>query len=186
MDYLSLTIYVCWLLSEIILNRRLRAADSDKQGADKNSIRVIWLTLIVAVTAGSFVCGYIPCPIGDYLTVHFTGLCVIIAGMIMRFLAVRSLGRMFTVDVTIRKDHVLHTSGMYKYLRHPSYTGSLISFVGMGLSLNNWLSLAIIVLPVFASFIFRVNIEEKVLQEQFGDDYRNYMKRSKRFFPFVY
>lgn len=186
MDYFSTIVYACWLLSEILLNRMLRSGSTDKQGADKNSIRVIWVTLILAVSAGSILAGTTPFPIGNYAPVHLAGLLVIVAGMIIRFIAVRSLGKMFTVDVTIRRDHALHTKGMYKYLRHPSYAGSLVSFTGMGMALNNWLSMTVIVIPVFISFIFRVNIEEKVLQEQFGDEYRAYMKRSKRFFPFIY
>ncbi len=186
LNYLSILIYVSWFISEAALNIKLRSKETDKQGADKNSIRVIWITLSIAVTAGFFLADYSPFAIGDYLVVHLTGLLLILLGMTLRFMAVRSLGKMFTVDVTIREDHALNTSGMYKYLRHPSYSASLLSFLGFGIALNNWLSLAVVFIPVLLSFIYRVNIEENVLQQQFGDEYRNYMKKSYRLLPFVY
>ncbi|MFZ4464869.1 MAG: methyltransferase family protein, partial [Bacteroidales bacterium] len=71
-------------------------------------------------------------------------------------------------------------SGLYKFLRHPSYTGSLISFLGFGLSLNNWLSLFIVFLPVLFSIIHRINIEEKLLTERFGKQYSDYIAGTKR------
>jgi protein-S-isoprenylcysteine O-methyltransferase Ste14 len=96
------------------------------------------------------------------------------------------LGRFFTVNVTIRDDHKLIQSGFYKYLRHPSYTGSLLSFLGFGLSLDNWLSLAIIFLPTLFAFIYRMKVEENVLSEQFGEQYQDYILKTKRIIPFIY
>jgi protein-S-isoprenylcysteine O-methyltransferase Ste14 len=96
------------------------------------------------------------------------------------------LGRFFTVNVTIRIDHQLIQSGFYKYLRHPSYTGALLSFLGLGLSLNNWFSLVIVFLPTLFAFIHRMNIEENVLAEQFGKQYQDYISKTKRILPFVY
>ena len=106
--------------------------------------------------------------------------------MIIRFIAIRTLGKFFTVNLAIHGDQSLIKAGLYKYIRHPSYTGSLISFVGFGLSLNNWVSLIVIFVPVLITFINRINIEEKLLHEQFGIEYEEYKARTKRLIPMIY
>jgi len=88
--------------------------------------------------------------------------------------------------VTIRKDHHIKKDGLYGILRHPSYAGSLLSFLGFGLSVNNWLALAIVFIPVLTVFIYRMNVEEKMLTAQFGEEYTDYMKHTSRIVPWIY
>ncbi|MEJ2594269.1 MAG: isoprenylcysteine carboxylmethyltransferase family protein [bacterium] len=90
------------------------------------------------------------------------------------------------MDLAIDPEHSLVKKGLYKYIRHPSYTGSLLSFLGMGLSLNNWISTLVIFIPVLFAFIHRIRIEEKLLDEQSGMSYREYKRRTKRLVPWVY
>lgn len=71
-------------------------------------------------------------------------------------------------------------------MRHPSYTGSLITFFGFGLALNNWLSLAIVFIPTLYTMLYRIRVEEKVLMEQFGEKYITYSNKTKRLIPFIY
>ncbi len=177
---------IVWILSEVMLNRLTRAGKSDKPSADKNSELYIWLSIIVSLTVSIVVSKMFLFPIFINDWFLMMGIIIIILGIIIRLAAVKQLGRFFTVDVTIRKDHQLMQSGFYKYIRHPSYTGSLISFLGFGLTLNNWLSLAIVFLAVLTTFIHRMNIEEKVLTEQFGRQYLDYCSKTKRLIPFVY
>jgi protein-S-isoprenylcysteine O-methyltransferase Ste14 len=179
-------IYFLWLLSEIILNRRLRSGKSAKQSSDKNTLLLLWVSIFISITIGVFVSKttYFPIDISERLP--SIGLTVIIMGITIRLVAIKQLGQFFTVDVTIRENHQLLQNGLYKLVRHPSYTGSLLSFLGLGLSLNNWLSLSIVLLPTLSTFIYRMNIEEKVLIEQFGKQYLDYMAKTKRLIPFMY
>lgn len=94
--------------------------------------------------------------------------------MVLRFFAVFTLGKFFTVDVALRPDHKIKKNGLYKIIRHPSYTGSLLSFFGFGLSLNNWISLFIIIFLVFPSFLYRIKVEENLLLKHFGEEFLNY------------
>src|SRR6266436_2134198 len=71
-------------------------------------------------------------------------------------------------------------------VRHPSYTGVLLAFVGLGFSLGNWAALLVILLPIGAAFIRRMNVEENALLRALGPNYADYMKRTKRLVPFVY
>ncbi|HEX7414717.1 MAG TPA: isoprenylcysteine carboxylmethyltransferase family protein [Bacteroidia bacterium] len=183
--FINLT-YIVWVLSEIILNRLARSGKSDKQGADKHTELYVWLSIIISITIASFMLVYFPFPIFGTQQFQLIGISVIIVGILIRLLAIKQLGRFFTVNVTIRENHQLMQSGFYKYLRHPSYTGALLSFLGLGLILNNWFSLAIVFLSILSTFIYRMNIEEKVLTEQFGKQYLDYISKTKRLIPFIY
>ena len=175
-----------WFLSEIILNSFLRSGKSDKQSSDKNTLLLLWVSIIISITIGVFLSKTTYIPVLKSEQIALIGISAIIIGIIIRLVAIKQLGKFFTVDVTIRENHQLLQSGLYKFLRHPSYTGSLISFLGFGLSLNNWLSLFIVFLPVLFSIIHRINIEEKVLTERFGKQYSDYIAGTKRLIPFVY
>jgi protein-S-isoprenylcysteine O-methyltransferase len=109
-----------------------------------------------------------------------------VAGLILRWWAIITLGRFFTVDVTIEKDHELVQRGPFCVVRHPSYTGVLLAFVGLGLSLRNWAALVVILLPIGTAFVHRMNVEEDALSRALGSRYAEYMKRTKRLVPFVY
>jgi protein-S-isoprenylcysteine O-methyltransferase len=109
-----------------------------------------------------------------------------VAGLVLRWWAIVTLGRFFTVDVTIEKDHELVERGPFRIVRHPSYTGVLLAFVGLALSLRNWAALVVILVPIGAAFIHRMNVEEDALSRALGSCYAEYMKRTKRLVPFVY
>lgn len=106
--------------------------------------------------------------------------------VVLRLMVVDNLGKYFTVDVTIRKDHQLKTNGFYKLVRHPSYAFSLLTFAGLTVVLNNYIAAGFLLVPVFSMFIYRINIEEKALKDQFGKAYSDYMKKTKRLIPFIY
>jgi protein-S-isoprenylcysteine O-methyltransferase Ste14 len=179
-------IWICWFLSEILLNRLFRSKMKNSKELDRNSLRLIWITIIVSISLGVFIEIHSPAPIARSNYIRYLGLLVIICGMIIRFSAIRTLGKFFTVDLAINKEHRLIRNGLYKYVRHPSYTGSLLSFLGLGLSLNNWISLVVIFIPVLLSFIYRINIEEKLLLANIGLKYEDYMKQTKRLIPWIY
>jgi protein-S-isoprenylcysteine O-methyltransferase Ste14 len=118
--------------------------------------------------------------------VRYAGLGLILLGMMLRLMIIRSLGRYFTVDVAIRKDHRIKKTGFYTHIRHPSYLASLVSFTGFGLSMNNWITLLIVTIPVLIAFIIRMDLEEKVLISHFGEEYILYKKSTKKLIPFIY
>ena len=153
---------------------------------DKNSLNLIWIAIIASMTLGIVCASYWAAPIINSNVLLYLGSILIICGMIIRFVAIRTLGTFFTVNLALHDNHRLINAGLYKYIRHPSYSGSLLSFLGFGLSLNNWLSLIIIFVPIMITFINRINIEEKLLQQQFGSEYEEYKKKTKRLIPWIY
>ena len=179
-------IWITWLSSEVLLNVLIRSNKKDKKGNDKGSLALIWIAIAVAIFLAINISNNHRIPISNTLIIYYIGLAIIVIGMIFRFIAIFSLGRLFTVDVTIRKDHKIKKDGIYRIVRHPSYMGSLLSFAGFGISLNSWLSLAIIVILITAAFIYRIRVEEKLLIAQFGGDYLEYKKKTYYLIPWIY
>ena len=148
---------------------------------------MIWLVIAVSITAGVLVAQSFQAaalPHGPMLAT--ASVILFVAGIILRWWAIIILGRFFSVDVTIEKDHELVERGPFRILRHPSYTGVLLAFVGLALSLWNWAALLIVLVPIAAAFIHRMNVEEEALSRALGARYAEYMKRTNRLVPFVY
>jgi protein-S-isoprenylcysteine O-methyltransferase Ste14 len=179
-------VYVLWLLSEIGFAIALRSSGGDKKNADKGSIWILWVVILIAIQGAIFTSFNVTAPMTANPYFTYVGLAIIIIGILLRIYAIRSLGRMFTVDVTIREGHALKQDGIYGIIRHPSYSASLLTFLGFAMSLNNWVSLPVAMIPVFIAFAVRIRIEETALIGAFGNEYIEYKKRTKALVPFVY
>lgn len=114
------------------------------------------------------------------------GLLLILIGILIRWSAILELRKFFTVDVKILADHKLIRSGLFKYVRHPSYFGLLISVLGLGVTMVNWLSTLVMLVPHIVIIVMRINEEESALEERFGSDYRAYRQETKRLVPLIY
>jgi len=110
----------------------------------------------------------------------------LILGIVVRWTAIRTLGKYFTGSVLIKDDHRLVRSGLYKYLRHPAYTGTLLAHLGLGLSFSNWFTLGFSSIPFIAVALYRMRVEEQALEEAFGSEYLAYSRTSKRLIPRIY
>ena len=177
---------LAYLVSELILTATRRSR-GDGVRQDRSTLRVLWLVVTVSVAAGVYVAthfGAAALPNRDVW--RLVGLVQFVLGIAVRWWAIVTLGRFFTVDVQIAKDHALVERGPFRIVRHPSYTGVLLAFVGFALSLANWAALLVITLPIFAAFIRRMNVEEEALTESLGASYLAYMQRTKRLLPGVY
>lgn len=183
---LHLFIAALWVISEILLGRLLRSSQTDKAQADKQSLRIIWITIMIALPLAHFLSLQLNWAISSLPDVHRIGLVLIVAGMVFRGIAIYTLGKYFTVDVAIRSDHKIVSRGLYRYLRHPSYLGVLVSFLGNALAFNSWAAVLIGFVPVLTVFLYRIKIEEALLVSNFGEEYLSYKKETWRLIPFIY
>lgn len=94
----------------------------------------------------------------------------------------RALGRQYSAEFAIQKDHVLVTTGPYARTRHPMYTALNTFSFAMALTTSDLLVLVFAIL-VILPFPWIAREEEQVLLETFGEEYREYMRRTGRFFP---
>ncbi len=93
-----------------------------------------------------------------------------------------SIGSGITATSATRREHRLVTSGPYRWVRHPLYTVGSALFVAFGLMADNWF-IALLGLLAFVAMAIRTPKEEANLIAKFGDEYREYMKRTGRFLP---
>jgi len=184
---LSLLLGLVYLISEVLLTitRRGRSETGEKQ--DRSTLRVLWIVIAVSVTAAVFVAGnWHGGALPNGRTFEVAGVVLFAAGLIFRWWAIVTLGRFFTVDVTIEKDHELVERGPFRLVRHPSYTGVLLAFVGWALTLRNWAAILVVLVPIFVAFVRRMRVEEEALSRALGEQYAAYIRRTKRLIPLVY
>jgi len=174
-----------WVVSEVVI-AVTHSAPLRQAGQDRFSQPAVVVSIVVAVWAGYFAARGVP---GAAIAqgrpfVIILGVALAAAGIVIRWWAVLSLGRFFTTRVMTRPGQTVVTAGPYGLVRHPSYTGMLLTIAGVLLSSANWVSLAcfLIVLPGLA---YRIRVEEGALIGALGDPYRDYMRRTKRLVPFV-
>ena len=154
---------------------------------DKKSLRILWIVILASVFFGIQSAFWFPsAAMPQRAAFRVIGFFVFVFGLVLRWYSIGYLGKFFTVDVAIHSAHRVIESGPYRFIRHPSYTGALLAFVGLGLSMGNWWSLIIFTVPTFLAFSRRIKVEERALAEAMGDQYRSYQQRTKRLIPLIY
>lgn len=180
------TVMIIWGFSEVFLLLTMRAGSGDIRSNDERTLSYLWMVIGFAVFFAITISKMTNFPFYNGEIIQIVGLALLLLGVVLRLAVVYYLRKYFTVNVSVRKDHQLITDGFYKYIRHPSYAFSLLTFVGLAIVLNNYISALLLLVPVFLMFSRRIDVEEKVLQEQFGDHYTDYRKKTKKLIPFIY
>ncbi len=177
-------IYI-WLLAEIWLGWRHRlpaAASPRDRGSKWLLIGSVWAGVLLgfglafAIQPAAFRAARGP--------LFLLGLMLMVLGMALRWYSIRVLGRAFTYVVATQPDQMVIEAGPYRWIRHPSYTGGLLTILGILLCCTNPLSLLGLVPPLIG-YGYRIHIEEEALLQNLGDSYRAYMRRTRRLIPFL-
>lgn len=114
------------------------------------------------------------------------GTVIALLGLVLRYAAIHILGQSFRTTIEIDKDQPVVQTGPYRYIRHPSYSGIVLFFVGYGLVSQNLVCLiASFVLPITA-LAHRITVEEAALVDELGPRYEEYRARTKKLIPFVW
>ena len=181
------TSYVAWFVMEwwiLSRDRRRYSGRVADRGSFLGFMITIPLALIIAFNATFRLPQFHIAALQPVLS--WIGVAMIWAGMAFRLWAVLTLGAFFRTSVVVHEGHQLVTAGPYRWLRHPAYTGVIITMIGLGLALGNWVSLAAMaVLPTLA-IAFRIHVEERALTEQFGASYEDFRKSRSAVLPGVW
>jgi len=177
-----------WRVMEAIVDIRTRnrlRAGARRQ--DKGSRLVLICVLTLGVLVGMLLAFTVPATAITSARpfLFWLGILLIYVGIALRLYAIHVLGAFFTTAVAVAPGQTVIETGPYRLIRHPSYTGFLITLLGFGLCLTNWLSLLVIMACALIGFSYRIRVEEQVLQEQLGQRYQEYMRRTKWLIPFV-
>lgn len=183
-ERLFIALCLVWAVSQLWIGRR-RSGDRDK-ARDRGTLDLLIVTILVSLAAGIWLAW---CDDGQVAArtqpLLWLGLTMMLAGLLLRWWSVRTLAQSFTVDLAIRPGQALIRSGPYRWVRHPSYTGALLTVVGFGVALGHPAAL-VVILPITAAFLWRIRIEERMLAEAFPDAWRAYARATQRLVPFLW
>jgi protein-S-isoprenylcysteine O-methyltransferase Ste14 len=173
-------LFFAWIFSEFI-NSLWSRRNSLMTNKDKGSYRIVvmaaYLALIIVFVLRNLEIGVFSGSLQDI------GLILLVIGIVLREWSIWTLGRYFTVRVQVSEEATLVTKGPYKNIRHPAYTGSLLTFVGISLAIGSWLGAIIALIVKLIAIEYRIRVEEDALEDAFGSQYEEYKKRTWKLFP---
>ena len=174
-------------ISELGLRVGRRSSSALARSADRSSLTLLWATILLALGAGVWLTRAQP-RWGFHLSLgaHLAVLALFAAGLGLRWWSILTLGRLFTVDVAIHADHHLVTTGPYRLVRHPSYTGLVLLFVAIAINYQHWGALIVVLAPILQALLYRIRVEEEALVAAFGPAYTEYRRTTKALLPGLY
>jgi protein-S-isoprenylcysteine O-methyltransferase Ste14 len=177
--------YWSWIAIEMGLIVRERG-DAKAAAQDRGTRSLLIVSWIIAVVVGIFV---VPSLLPQF-TMHTKavaiGVALVWTGMALRLWAIQTLGNFFTTHVIVRQEQRLVTAGPYQWLRNPAYTGTLTTFLGFGVAIGNWISLATLLALGSIPHVMRIAVEESALAARFGQVYTEYQRKRWALIPFIW
>jgi protein-S-isoprenylcysteine O-methyltransferase Ste14 len=116
----------------------------------------------------------------------FLGLTICCLAVPLGISARHTLGRFYVPDPEILPDQMLVTHGPYNYVRHPLYTAAFLWSAGLSLLLRSWWGIVVLIIVFVPAVVIRIQEEEAMLMDEFGDEYRSYASRTWKLLPYVY
>lgn len=157
---------------------------------DKGTKWLLYINFIICLYISVwFVSQSCPLIIRDKLFPYFfsyVGILFMLFGIIVRLVAVLTLKKAFTLNVQTTNEQHLVTTGIYHKVRNPAYTGSIMSLVGIALSLRNLFATVLVLLFSIICYSIRIYVEEAALRERFQDEFKEYTINTFRLFPYIW
>jgi protein-S-isoprenylcysteine O-methyltransferase Ste14 len=129
---------------------------------------------------------YLPPLLPRTTAMQVIGLLLVGAALLLRFWTRKALGRMYTGHVQIKTGHQLVQTGPYRFLRHPGYAGFGLLVIGLCVGYSSLIGLLAIAGLLLPGAAYRMGVEEKLLEAEFGESYQAYARRTKRLVPGIW
>ncbi len=173
-----------WTSSEVVLVLATRTRRRRGTTQDRGSIVLLWFAIVTSISTCDWLAATFP-------AATFSGspwlkpltILLMVTGLAIRWTAILSLGRSFSVNVAIKQSQTIYRQGLFRVVRHPSYLGMLVIFLAIGLRSRNLISLALILIAPAAALLYRIHVEEQALEQAFGTEYVRYQQTTKRLIP---
>ena len=181
-------IFCIWLTAEcaifVLTFHKSFSRKSSKKFKDKGS----FFTIVI----GIYACIYFSFLFRNKLNLilphpfFFIGIIFMLTGIIIRCWAVFTLRRFFSLSVIIESKQSIVKNGPYKLIRHPAYTGTILTLVGISISIRSITSILTALVIISIVYGYRIKIEEKTLINSFGNEYLDYIKNTWKIIPFIF
>lgn len=172
-----------WILLELRQSLRRRGSAT---GRDRGSYYVLVVCVAAGWVATALSVKFPAMRIGGEPAAFVVGLVLAWVGILVRGWAFHSLGRYFTFRVHTSADQAVITTGPYRVVRHPGYTGIALTLIGLGLLYGTWIGLAAMAILPTAGLLYRIRVEEDALEADLGASYLAYAAGRKRLIPHVW
>lgn len=178
----------CYFVMERSPRKGQQALSLKPGEADAGSSPVLWMSgmvgillVIAAPILNTHQIGY-----WDNATVGSAGLILMLGGLALRYWAAKTLGQFYTRTLQVIEGQKIVNQAPYNVIRHPGYLGTFLMEIGAGLAVANWVVLLALLVIGVTSRTYRIGVEEKMLEANFGEKYKVYSDRTWKLLPFVY
>jgi protein-S-isoprenylcysteine O-methyltransferase Ste14 len=170
----------------IYLWRNQNSADSARSEAGNRSFWWILPGFLAVFFGPPLEFLYLPVWLPRGTGMELAGLAIILLGLVLRIWTRLTIGGMYTGYVKIRVHHILVTGGPYHFIRHPGYAGFVLMALGLALGYSSWIGLAAIPLLLLPGLAYRMGVEERLLATRFGEEYREYARKTRALIPGIW
>ncbi len=168
---------------EVFLNLRQRRNNKVTASKDKGSLRLLYILITIGFFL-SFAIGTTKLGrIYYWNTLFVIGMTLFVIGLMIRIHSILTLRQFFTYSVAKVENHQIIETGLYKFIRHPGYLGQIIIFLGISISISNWLSIVAMMVPITLAYLYRIKVEERFMLEQLGEELLELSKPDKKIAP---
>lgn len=186
-EFLFSALTSMWGVAEILLAVFTQTRPGQGKIQDRGTQIILWIVIIASFRIEEWMHRFflVDMP-GSYSWLMPAALGIMILGLGVRVLAIARLGRAFSTNVATRAGQGLQRSGLYRFVRHPSYFGLELILLALAVHARTWACFAIVLVPPTLAVLYRIHVEEAALRVAFGDDYKNYSRSTKRLIPGIY
>jgi len=168
-----------WIVGEIRIHLQATAAASYRESVTDWTLGILTVIGLFASLQLAFSHTAVLYPPWAYSS---AGLLILACGITLRLYSARVLGSSFTTVLSVADDQRLITSGPYRYIRHPSYSGAILAFSGLAFSFASPYAL-ICPAAISIGVAYRISREEKMLMRRFGASYGEYRSTTHALWP---
>lgn len=182
LTYLLLIIF--FGMDFIIRKDKTAKSIEDTKDDNKSTLLILltfFIVLVLSIVLNAFKIGTF-----DNTSLARIGLGIIILGFIIRVASMLTLNKYYTRTLITVNNQEIVKRGLYKIIRHPGYLGTILIWSGAGLGMTNEVVFITGSILIVLAYYYRINNEEKMLQQEFKEKYSDYMEHSWRLIPFVW
>lgn len=176
-----------WLAGEILIILLTQTWKGKGKIHDRGTQIILWVVIVAAFSIEGWMHNHFaPDMPGSYTWLRPLAFAILILGLVIRAVAILSLGNAFSTNVALRSGQTLRRTGLYSLVRHPSYFGLELIFLAYALHARTWVCFAVAIVPTTLALLYRIHVEETALRQAFGSDYEEYRRNTKRLIPGIY